>query len=562
MKEKESRLSFSQEELEQRTAEELEGVNTRRRPGYLAKEKYPGSQLREKQGAAQAQAAKLSFGRKGLDPAKQEGSVQAWRPVQKGAAVVSSSLHAKAREQENDNAGVQAMNEAEEMAETGVRKVTSGHFGQKLKPYDKAEKLEDPAESSKRTGRAAGRGTKAEYGASRTRRQQRQAIRKEYAAAKTGTTAGTAAGSAVSGAGKAVKGVEKAGKAARDTSRKVAAAAARNPLAILIVGVLVILILVIVSTVSSCSAMISEGGSVIIASSYTAADEEILGAEAAYCALEEGLRERLRTVEEENPGHDAYEIHASEIGHDPYALAALLTVLYEDYTLDEVQETLRSVFALQYEYSTHIRTEAVDETEETSGGTRRILVVEVTNHSLNGVIASLGLSEDEMTRFHLLVAQRGNREDLFVDNIYANPTAILHYDIPGEALSDVRFARMIQEGEKYLGYPYVWGGSSPSTSFDCSGFVSWVINHSGNGWNVGRPNAEGLRQLCAIIPATEAKPGDLIFFQGTYETAGASHVGIYVGNSMMLHCGNPIQYESIESAFWQQHFYCFGRLPG
>lgn len=554
MKEKESRLSFSQEELEQRTAEELAELDSRKRPRYLAKEKYPGSQLREKRGSVKAQSAKL---------------------VQSGTAVVSRSLHAKAREYEEGNAGTQAMNETEEMAEAGVRKVASGHFSQKLKSYDKAEKLEDPAEAGKGIGRGSVRKGRAEAkpedGASRARRQQRQAIRKEYAAAKTGRSTGTAAGSAAFGEGKAVRGVEKAGKAARDVGKKVAAAAKRHPLAFLIVGVLALLVLVIVSTVSSCSAMISEGGSVILASSYTAADEEILAAEAAYCALEEGLRERIRNVEEETPGYDEYVIQASEIGHDPYALAALLTVLYEDYTLEEVRGTLDAVFAAQYEYATRVRTETVededtDETAEssegTSGGTKRILIVEVINHSLNGAIASLGLTEDEMVRFHLLVAQRGNREDLFADNIYANPTAILHYDIPGEALSDVRFARMIQEGEKYLGYPYVWGGSSPSTSFDCSGFVSWVINHSGNGWNVGRPSAEGLRQLCAIIPAAEAKPGDLIFFQGTYETAGASHVGIYVGDGMMLHCGNPIQYESTETAFWQQHFYCFGRLPG
>ena len=190
-----------------------------------------------------------------------------------------------------------------------------------------------------------------------------------------------------------------------------------------------------------------------------------------------------------------------------------------------------------------------------------VVDVKLRNKGLNSVISNSGLSEDDMERYRILLQTRGNRPDIFGNDIYATPGGeYTDYDIPGEALTDTRFANMIREAEKYLGYPYVWGGSSPSTSFDCSGFVSYVINHCGNGWSVGRLTANGLMGVCDIIPKSSAKPGDLIFFQGTYDTSGASHVGIYVGNGMMIHCGNPISYASIESNYWQQHFYCFGRI--
>ena len=191
-----------------------------------------------------------------------------------------------------------------------------------------------------------------------------------------------------------------------------------------------------------------------------------------------------------------------------------------------------------------------------------ILNVTLTNRNLGHVITEEGgMNEDQAKRYAILLQTQGNKSELFAGDPYVVSREVLHYDIPGEALTDARFANMVREAEKYLGYPYVWGGESPSTSFDCSGFVSWVINHCGNGWSYGRLTAEGLRQVCSIIPASAAKPGDLIFFQGTYKTSGASHVGIYVGDGMMIHCGNPIQYASMETAYWQSHFYCFGRLP-
>ncbi|MBR3584583.1 MAG: C40 family peptidase [Oscillospiraceae bacterium] len=554
MREKEPRIRFTRSDVEQIDP----AVRLRARP--LARERYAGrgkkaeeqasGKLHPKQRSAQAQAAKLSFQRAGTGL----------------GTAVSSRVRERAAEYENDNAGAEALDRAGETAETGAGRVASGHFSRKLRRYDKGEKLEDSggrADDPYSGDRSAQKAKETTSTNPQSRRQQRQAIKREYAEVRSGTTTGTAGGNTTavprpSVVEKLTKGATKAGAKAKDAGEKAVSAAKSHPLAFLIGGVLGVIVLVTVSTLSSCSALVSDGGTVILASTYTAEDEEILATEAAYCDLEEGLRERIRRVESDNPGYDAYEVHASEISHNPYELAALLTVLYEDYTLEEVREALGKIFEAQYGYSVSHRTE---EDEEDPHGTREILTVEVVNRGLGSAAASFGLTDDEMARYRLLAARMGNRDYLFADNIYANPAVVIHYDIPGEALSDVRFARMIQEGEKYLGYPYVWGGSSPSTSFDCSGFVSWVINHSGNGWNVGRPSAEGLRNLCAIIPESEAKPGDLVFFQGTYETSCASHVGIYVGDGMMLHCGNPIQYASIETSYWQQHFLCFGRLP-
>ena len=310
--------------------------------------------------------------------------------------------------------------------------------------------------------------------------------------------------------------------------------------------------------------------------------------------MEAALRRKLNNIERTHSGYDEYRYELDEINHNPYELASYLTVMFEDYTREEVQDTLERLFELQYELILEEEVEIRTRTEtriETETDTRwvwddelgeyveeeyeyeveveyeveyeyYILNVKLVNRGLNYAIGNSGMTEDEMERYRTLLQTQGNRPDLFEDDIYAVPGGeYTDYDIPGEALTDVKFARMIREAEKYLGYPYVWGGSSPSTSFDCSGFVSWVINNCGNGWSVGRLTANGLMNVCDISPRSSAEPGDLIFFQGTYDTSGASHVGIYVGNGMMIHCGNPISYASIETSYWQSHFYCFGRLP-
>ena len=289
-----------------------------------------------------------------------------------------------------------------------------------------------------------------------------------------------------------------------------------------------------------------------------------------------------------HPGYDEYNYFLDEIGHDPYQLAAYLTVKFGDYTRSEVQTTLHTLFDLQYElqleeevetrYRTETRTGTTTSTDPETGELieeeyeyevevpyeYHILNITLRNKNLGHVITkSGGMDEDQAERYAILLQTKGNKDYLFADDPYvATSDEYLDYQVPGEALTNERFANMIREAEKYLGYPYVWGGSSPSTSFDCSGFVSYVINHCGNGWNVGRLTANGLKNYCTVIRSEEAQPGDLIFFQGTYNTSGASHVGIYVGNGMMIHCGNPISYASINTSYWQQHFYCFGRIPG
>ncbi|MCF0128089.1 MAG: C40 family peptidase, partial [Pseudobutyrivibrio sp.] len=274
-------------------------------------------------------------------------------------------------------------------------------------------------------------------------------------------------------------------------------------------------------------------------------------------------------VERDYPGYDEYQYDIAEIGHDPYQLASYLTAVIEDYTPSEAACYVENLFNNQYRLTLTPVTETryrpiYDEYGEYVGEEPydyHILRVGLTNRGIDAVVRSMGLYNTELERYEILLQTKGNKSYLFEDSIYANVAEYLEYDIPGEALTDQAFANMIAEAEKYLGMSYVWGGSDPSTGFDCSGFVSYVINNSGNGWNVGRKTANGLKNSCDIIRSEEAKPGDLIFFKGTYGVSGASHVGIYVGNNMMIHCGNPISYAHTDTAYWQEHFYCFGRLP-
>lgn len=422
-----------------------------------------------------------------------------------------------------------------------------------------------------------------------SRWRQKKAIKKEYAAAKAGKSTGEAAGIAA-GAGKAAGGASAkgAGTAAKETKNvleKIAEFVSSHSHMILMIGGLLLTVMVVASALGSCFAFFQSSTNLVVGTSYTADDADIIGAEEDYKALEAELQERLDNIRDEYDGYDEYRISSDQIGHDPYELASYLTILFQSYKRDQVQDTLQELFDSQYEltieeevevrYRTEIRTRTTHHTDPETGDSYEdeeeyevevpydyyILHVNLRNYGLGKVISEAGLTADEMSRYAVLMQTYGNRKEVFGDNPYAVAVEdVLHYDIPGEALTDERFRRMITEAEKYLGYPYVWGGSSPSTSFDCSGFVSWVVNHCGNGWSVGRQTAEGLRTCCKIIPRSEAKPGDLIFFKGTYNTSGASHVGIYVGDGMMIHCGKPIQYASCETSYWQSHFYCFGRL--
>lgn len=501
------------------------------------------------------------------------------KPGNLAADALSGKAHQSVRNADQDNnSGVEATHFTEGSAEGAVRAGSRFQYGRKLRQYKKLERLEKKADKDAVNSIFAERMKSDPQAGSNffSRWRQKQAIKKEYAAAKAGAAAAenTAAGTAKAAQGTASM-TEKAFQFVQSHSHIIICIAA--------VG---LLILVIAGSVSSCSVLINGGGNVVLGTSYTAEDEDLKGAETDYTKLEDKLRKQIDRIETDHPGYDEYRYNLAEIGHNPYELASLLTVEFENYTRSQVQARLQSIFEAQYELKLEEKVE-IRTRKETRVGYRynpitgtghtytyqvtvqyeyKILNVTLLNRGVDYVARNSGLTDDQLQRYEVTLECRGNRDDLFAGIAFATPDGAgssgeyQDYDIPGEALTDEKFRKMITEAEKYLGYPYVWGGSSPSTSFDCSGFVSWVINHCGNGWNVGRQTANGLMGKCDIIPKSEAKPGDLIFFQKTYNTSGASHVGIYVGNGMMIHCGNPISYASIETNYWRQHYYCMGRI--
>lgn len=501
------------------------------------------------------------------------------KPGNLAADALSAKAHQSVRNADQDNnSGVEAAHFTEGSAEGAARAGSRFQYGRKLRQYKKLERLEKKADKDAVDSIFTERMKSDPQAASNFffRWRQKQAIKKEYAAAKAGAAAteNTAAGTAKAAQGTASI-TEKAFQFVQSHSHIIIGIAA--------VGLLV---LVIAGSVSSCSVLINGGGNVVLGTSYTAEDEDLKGVETDYTKLEDKLRKQIDRIESDHPGYDEYRYNLAEIGHNPYELASLLTVEFENYTRSQVQARLQSIFEAQYELKLEEKVE-IRTRKETRVGYRynpitgtghtytyqvtvqyeyKILNVTLLNRGVDYVARNSGLTDDQLQRYEVTLECRGNRDDLFAGIAFATPDGAgssgeyQDYDIPGEALTDEKFRKMITEAEKYLGYPYVWGGSSPSTSFDCSGFVSWVINHCGNGWNVGRQTANGLMGKCDIIPKSEAKPGDLIFFQKTYNTSGASHVGIYVGNGMMIHCGSPISYASIETSYWRQHYYCMGRI--
>ena len=517
-----------------------------------------------------AKKNEAASGKKGGKPKK---------PGNLAADAISAKAHQSVRNADQDNnSGVEAAHFSEGSAEGAARAGSRFQYGRKLRQYKKLERLEKKADKDAVDSIFAERMKSDPQAGSNffSRWRQKQAIKKEYAAAKAGAAAAenTAAGTAKAAQGTASM-TEKAFQFVQSHSHIIIGIAA--------VGLLV---LVIAGSVSSCSVLINGGGNVVLGTSYTAEDEDLKGVETDYTKLEDKLRKQIDRIETDHPGYDEYRYNLAEIGHNPYELASLLTVEFENYTRSQVQARLQSIFEAQYELKLEEKVEIRTRKETRVGysynpitGTGhtytyqvtvqyeyKILNVTLLNRGVDYVARNSGLTDDQLQRYEVTLECRGNRDDLFAGIAFATPDGAgssgeyQDYDIPGEALTDEKFRKMITEAEKYLGYPYVWGGSSPSTSFDCSGFVSWVINHCGNGWNVGRQTANGLMGKCDIIPKSEAKPGDLIFFQKTYNTSGASHVGIYVGNGMMIHCGNPISYASIETNYWRQHYYCMGRI--
>lgn len=477
---------------------------------------------------------------------------------------------------EEDSVSRQAFCQGKDAGAAAGRKVYDSRYGSKLRRQDKAAKLEQAGKVAEQEGKAA----KSPSSNPLSRWRQKQEIKKQYAAARSAGNTGKSA---------AAKGAKSAGNAARETGsvmERLAEFASKHTHVILIVLLLGLVIMVICGFFSSCSLLFAGGSNTVTSTSFVASDEEIRGADADYGALEAALRSEVAHVERDHSGYDEYRYHLDEIGHDPYRLTSYLTVRYGGYTSAEVQGALRELFGRQYKLELREETEPRTRSE-TRIGTRlvvdretgreteveyeyeveveyeyRILHVDLDNRGLAAAVEESGFDSAEKERYGLLLQTRGNRPYLFQGDIYANASeAYLDYEIPAELLTDIRFANMVREAEKYLGYAYVWGGSTPEGGFDCSGFVSYVLNHCGNGWSVGRQTVNGLLNLCTVVSKDEMEPGDLIFFQGTYDTAGASHVGIYVGGGMMLHCGSPVSYASVEAQFWKDHYLCVGRLP-
>lgn len=555
-------------------------------------QKTPGEKLKSETSASEAMRKKLRYGKKDNSlTVEQHKKIKAER--QRGRKLVYAEASARRgmqetvdKQNEDGNVGTEALSRGSETVGFAGEKVRSELYQTKL--HRKNEETRKVEHSKKQTSNA------------KSKAMQKSKMKKDMVRAQQNKKAAEA--------GK--KAAKKGGDMISRVGKFIVSTVAKNPKILIVVGVIALIIILIVCLFSSCSMMTGTVSNVTIATSYTADDDDILAVEAAYSQLEAELQEQVNSIETVHPDYDEYRYNLAEINHNPYQLAAILTVLYEDYTLHEVEGFLQTLFTSQYELvsrrivETRTRLELRTRMEErsrieTRTGVREvwdeesqsyveeeytyevvvtywveieyyepveyeyyILETTLTNVTMDAVVRSLGLSADQMERYELLLETCGNKAYLFGDDIYSapDPGEYPDYQVPAEHLTNEQFRRMIQCAEQYLGYPYVWGGSSPETSFDCSGYVSYVINNCGNGWSVGRQTANGLLGCCTAISPTEAKPGDLIFFQGTYNTRGASHVGIYVGDGMMIHCGNPIQYASVNTSYWQEHFYTYGRI--
>ena len=494
---------------------------------------------------------------------------------------VSVAAHREIRQSEDDNVGVESAHKLEEAAEGGVRTIESAHRSHQLKPYRNADRAE--AKADKANLKALNKTSEAQNPQFQSnpysRWQQKRAIKKEYAAAKAGKTTGSTV--------KASEATAKAAKKTAEKAKKTGEFFARHKKGFLIAIGIVAVLAIFLNIMSSCSVMFQAGVTAVGATTYPCEDSDMIAAEAQYCAMEAELQQYLDTYESTHD-YDEYHYDLDDIEHDPYVLISAITALHGgEWTIDEVGGILELLFEKQYiltetvetqiRYRTETRTGTTTCTDPDTGETVTesyeydvqvpytyyICTVELENFNLSHVPVYV-MSQDQLSMYAMYMGTLGNRPDLFSSSDYVGMyygTEYEDYEIPAEALADEQFAAIMAEAEKYIGYPYVWGGSSPSTSFDCSGFVSWVYNNCGVGWNFGRLGAEGLRSICTRVSAANAKPGDLIFFQGTYDTTGASHVGIYVGNNKMLHCGDPIQYADITTSYWQAHFLSFGRLP-
>ena len=567
---REPRLQFSDADLaEPKLEKPIKRVKKAEAKADKAQAKIPKKTVVEKERGFDPATGKVKTQLRFEEVDKKKPPSKLTHAVQDAPAnFVLFQVHREVRQSEDDNVGVEAAHKVEQAVESGGRLVQSAHRAHQLKPYRAAIRAEKKLERANLDALQKKAEIDSPTSNPVSKWQQKQAIKKQYAAAKHNQAAQTTAKAAentAKAAKKAAEKAEKAGKYVWEHRRGFAIAAA-----------ILLMLAFLLNGLSSCSVIMDGVGSGIAASTYPSQDADMLGAEAQYCEMEAELQRYLDTYESTHD-YDEYHFDLDTIEHDPYVLISMITALHQgEWTLDEVQGTLQMLFDRQYILTedvvveTRYRTET-DTWTDADGNTHTdtyqvpydyyICTVTLENFNLSHVPVYI-MSEEQLGMYATYMATLGNRPDLFPGSGYIGKYvegSYTDYDIPPEALDDEVFAAIIKEAEKYLGYPYVWGGSSPSTSFDCSGFVSWVINHSG--WDVGRLGAQGLCNICTPVSSANVKPGDLVFFTGTYDTPGVSHVGIYVGNNMMIHCGDPISYANLNSSYWQSHFYRYGRLP-
>ena len=579
--------------MEKKFEEESPRKKTRSHAHAKQKPRAPGDKLKTETSAREAMRKKIRYGKARNDVTDAEKKQIRKKQMRGRRAIdrdriVKASVHKEMDEaNEDQNVGTKALNDSMAAVDGAIDGLQRYRYSKKLDGMDGGPAVDRDSSSFSGLGGKLGRNARdANLNAGEvtgnvskgSKAQQKKLMQKEFQK----TAAKMSEKEAANQLGSRTKRfVDQAEDLVGRLGEWIAEFVGEHPGFLIFLLIVLLVSLIVSSFAMSGGLLISSLGHSTIESSFTADDDQILAVESDYKAKEQELQRKVENIESEYPDYDEYRYHLAEINHNPYELAALLTVLYEDYTEAEVQTKLNEIFDKQYHLSTQAVTEIRTRTEtrtrtvtKADGSTStetyeveveyeyHILNVTLSNRTMAAVVREMGLTDDEMARYELLVEMLGNKGTLFARDPYAapDPGEYGDYDIPAEALTDTRFANMVHEAEKYLGYPYVWGGSSPSTSFDCSGYVSWVINHCGNGWNVGRQTANGLLGCCSRVSRDAAKPGDLVFFQGTYDTAGASHVGIYVGNGMMIHCGNPIQYTSINTNFWRQHFYTFGRI--
>lgn len=574
-KSKSSRLHFVDEGSDTKGRAPLGG-----RQEGAEKKSTPPRKLKNDAQKAKERAEQLRFGKAEITVDEASRMTKEQKREMYASAALLSAAHREVEQYEDDNVGIKSAHEVEKGTELAGR-VSDSRYAKKLKKRKKkleSKAAKQKAAAGKQPAEKAGEASSNPISKAKQRQTYQQQARAAAQTARTGTSAAgqKVAASGASTAQPGVNGIVTKGREVAGGVAKGAAVFAKSHAHLLVIGgVLAMLLLLILSMFSSCTILFGGTTQVMGQTTYTAEDEDIRGAEEDYKQLERQLQREIDMMEITHPGMDKYQYDLDPIEHDPWELTSYLTTLHDDYTRSEVQGTLKDTFEKQYKLTTWVEPQIRYRmviipspvppyfTTTLEPYVYLILHVELENRGLETVIRE-ELDSDQWARYEVLQDTKGGRPYLFNGSLSwgssdGSGEPGIDYQVPAEALTDPEFAAMLEEAEKYLGTPYVWGGSSPETGFDCSGYVCWVLNQSG--WDVGRTTANGLWQQATKISETEAKPGDLVFFEGTYDTPGASHVGLYVGDGMMISAGDPIKYSNIHSSYWDKHLLGFGRIP-